>query len=82
MVCKLIIRLFEDKEDECPFDFGDSEADVSPQNFANLTFADETKIQKKMSLPIEIKVPKKMSLISLPPKYEEFDTKENSNPSG
>ena len=98
VACKLIIRLFEEKEDEFPFNFGDSEDLVSPQQFTNLSFTDEfvyetkvfkrmslpteTKVQKRLSLPTETKIQKKMSLC-IPPRYpEEIVFRRKSNPTG
>ena len=43
MVCRLIRRLFEYRNDEYPYDVGDLDTydPYSPENFKNLIFTDE-----------------------------------------
>jgi hypothetical protein len=59
VACKLIIKMFEEKEDENVLDYLDSESQ-------NLSFIDETKIRKKMSLGTWLGTPKyRESIVSI-----------------
>ena len=59
VACKLIIKMFEEKEDENVLDYFDSESQT-------LSFSDETKIRKKMSIGTWLGTPKyRESIVSI-----------------